>query len=510
MGTQMTSASIFSVQPATNPQPSKQPQPKPSQASTSATATKAQPEQTDAGSTPSGTAPARQDFKKVMDEQSQTTNVERETPSEDAVSTEVADAVVTVVEVQPATNPQQQTLAAALSLPLMGQTSAAVGTTELSQQSTLDMDGPLDDTLTLSLSSQIQLAQNGSANQQGGLLPSMTQAYHTESSDTALNEFDHLLQQRLMSPMVQAQTGRSAQSIQQFQAELNSTGMAVEQMTSALNAPIAAQTAGLTHPAQWGMSQDQTLNQTAPATPLASDALSALDVSDLTPSDAMTLDEPLMTSTSQQTASTLMEQITEKLETSVEGLDATQDVNQELKAIVGESKTEAAQAKIQKPDVPVNQAQTAANFKIDVSPKDNRWGEIIAERIAIMNTDNVQHARIQLDPPEMGVLEIRLRVQQDQVAVAFNSGNQMVRDALDSQSARLRDMLEQQGIQLTDVSVGDQGQQSLAQQQGDAQGQDQAGTGDPMGSVDAEDFDGDTHLNPQRVIVSNNLVDERA
>ena len=127
-----------------------------------------------------------------------------------------------------------------------------------------------------------------------------------------------------------------------------------------------------------------------------------------------------------------------------------------------------------------------------------------------MNTDNVQHARIQLDPPEMGVLEIRLRVQQDQVAVAFNSGNQMVRDALDSQSARLRDMLEQQGIQLTDVSVGDQGQQSLAQQQGDAQGQDQAGTGDPMGSVDAEDFDGDTHLNPQRVIVSNNLVDERA
>ena len=80
-----------------------------------------------------------------------------------------------------------------------------------------------------------------------------------------------------------------------------------------------------------------------------------------------------------------------------------------------------------------------------------------------MSTEQLQAARIQLDPPELGSLEIKIRVQQDQVSVAFSSGHQVVRDALEAQSPRLREMLEQQGVELTDVNVSDQQQQSAGE-----------------------------------------------
>ena len=102
----------------------------------------------------------------------------------------------------------------------------------------------------------------------------------------------------------------------------------------------------------------------------------------------------------------------------------------------------------------------AGQAKIDVPPSSPKFTEQIAQRIGIMATEQLQTARIQLDPPELGSLEIKIRVQQDQVSVAFASGHQVVRDALEAQSPRLREMLEQQGVELTDVNVSDQQQQA--------------------------------------------------
>ena len=105
----------------------------------------------------------------------------------------------------------------------------------------------------------------------------------------------------------------------------------------------------------------------------------------------------------------------------------------------------------------------AGQAKIDVPPSNPQFTDQVAQRIGIMATEQLQTARIQLDPPELGSLEIKIRVQQDQVSVAFSSGHQVVRDALESQAPRLREMLEQQGVELTDVNVSDQQQKQTGE-----------------------------------------------
>jgi flagellar hook-length control protein FliK len=143
----------------------------------------------------------------------------------------------------------------------------------------------------------------------------------------------------------------------------------------------------------------------------------------------------------------------------------------------------------------------AGQAKIDVPPSSPKFTEQIAQRIGIMNTDKLQTARIQLDPPELGSLEIKIKVQQDQVSVSFSSGHQVVRDALEAQSPRLREMLEQQGVELTDVNVSDQ------QQQNAGEGQSGETNGDASGDWAEDEMMEEAVINTVR---SDSLVDDFA
>src|SRR5690606_20354331 len=78
---------------------------------------------------------------------------------------------------------------------------------------------------------------------------------------------------------------------------------------------------------------------------------------------------------------------------------------------------------------------------------------------------------------ELGSLEIRLQVQQDQATVQVQVQNGQVRDALESGAQRLRDALAAQGLQLAGYDVSERGQQSQAQQGQSGQGG-QGGQGD--------------------------------
>lgn len=117
-----------------------------------------------------------------------------------------------------------------------------------------------------------------------------------------------------------------------------------------------------------------------------------------------------------------------------------------------------------------NQANQSAqntqfNSPLTVAPQDENFSGQISERLVLMVKGDVQSARIQLDPPELGALEVKIKIQHEQMTVTFNSGNAMVRDALEGQGNKLRDMLAQQGLTLSDLQVGSQ---SSGQQQGQA------------------------------------------
>jgi flagellar hook-length control protein FliK len=93
----------------------------------------------------------------------------------------------------------------------------------------------------------------------------------------------------------------------------------------------------------------------------------------------------------------------------------------------------------------------------------------VVDRVMWLSSQNLKSAEIQLDPQELGRLEVRIEMNKDQTQVTFLSPHAGVRDALEGQMVRLREMFSQQGMNLVDVNVSDQ---SLARGwQGGGEGQ---------------------------------------
>ncbi|MGB0468030.1 MAG: flagellar hook-length control protein FliK [Pontibacterium sp.] len=106
------------------------------------------------------------------------------------------------------------------------------------------------------------------------------------------------------------------------------------------------------------------------------------------------------------------------------------------------------------------------------------WNNALSERIVVMTAQRGQVAEIQLDPPELGSLRVRLHIAQDQVNVSFVSPHASVRDAVEQSIPRLREMLEQQGLNLADSSFSEQSGDDSPEQHSSHQAQ--AGGSDQM------------------------------
>ena len=114
--------------------------------------------------------------------------------------------------------------------------------------------------------------------------------------------------------------------------------------------------------------------------------------------------------------------------------------------------------------VPVNQP---------IAMHQNGWTEEVVNRVMYLSSANLKAADIQLQPAELGRLDIRVNLVPDQqTQVTFMSAHPSVREALDSQMHRLREMFTQQGMGQVDVNVSDQSRGWQGQQ-----GQEQAQQG---------------------------------
>ncbi|MFG5861407.1 flagellar hook-length control protein FliK [Metapseudomonas sp. CR1201] len=91
-----------------------------------------------------------------------------------------------------------------------------------------------------------------------------------------------------------------------------------------------------------------------------------------------------------------------------------------------------------------------------VNMQQGGWSEAVVDRVMWLSSQNLKSAEIQLDPQELGRLEVRVHMTQDQTQVTFASPNANVRDALEGQMHRLREMFAQQGMNQLDVNVSDQ------------------------------------------------------
>ena len=139
-------------------------------------------------------------------------------------------------------------------------------------------------------------------------------------------------------------------------------------------------------------------------------------------------------------------------------------------------------------DSSMNASRATALKGMTVPPQSNQWASALGERMVVMASKKIQSAEIRLNPPNMGILEVKLALNGDQAQLVFQSGNANVRDALDLSVQRLREMLEQSGVQLTDVTVSDRGQQQagMEESEGDAS---HPSVGNGEGGADSGDGD---------------------
>lgn len=113
------------------------------------------------------------------------------------------------------------------------------------------------------------------------------------------------------------------------------------------------------------------------------------------------------------------------------------------------------------------QAQGAEWAAVRVDTSSGRWGEqmmqVLQDRVTLQAQQNLQEAKIRLDPPELGKLDLLVRVEGDRLSVQINANTAATREALMQVSERLRTELQEQNFVHVDVNVGsDQGQERQA------------------------------------------------
>ena len=118
--------------------------------------------------------------------------------------------------------------------------------------------------------------------------------------------------------------------------------------------------------------------------------------------------------------------------------------------------------------LPASSTQGHEWSPLKLSSTQSHWGQqlvdTLKERVEMQYSQSIKQAHIRLDPPELGKLDLTVRIDGDKLSVQLNASNPVVRDALLQSSDRLRTSLATEHSGGVEVNVG-QGD-SQRQQQG--------------------------------------------
>ncbi len=109
---------------------------------------------------------------------------------------------------------------------------------------------------------------------------------------------------------------------------------------------------------------------------------------------------------------------------------------------------------------------------IQVPLNDSQWQSDFNNRVTwLARAGGNQSAEIRLNPANLGPIEVRVMMKDDQASITFSAQHGAVREAIEAGLPRLREMFLSSGMQLTQANVSDQPFQEQRQRQ-------QPGTGD--------------------------------
>ena len=95
---------------------------------------------------------------------------------------------------------------------------------------------------------------------------------------------------------------------------------------------------------------------------------------------------------------------------------------------------------------------------VKMDSQQNAWSKqlfnVLQDRIEMQIHQNIKQANIRLDPPDLGRLDLSVRMDGDRLTVVVNTSNSAIRDALQASLQQLRSELSNQFGTGVDVNVG--------------------------------------------------------
>jgi flagellar hook-length control protein FliK len=94
-----------------------------------------------------------------------------------------------------------------------------------------------------------------------------------------------------------------------------------------------------------------------------------------------------------------------------------------------------------------------ATLSVPVPMHRPEWGEAVGERVLWMVNQRIQSAQLVLNPPELGPVDVQLKMHNGEASVVFVSPHASVREAIENSLPHLRELFAGAGARLADASV---------------------------------------------------------
>jgi flagellar hook-length control protein FliK len=130
------------------------------------------------------------------------------------------------------------------------------------------------------------------------------------------------------------------------------------------------------------------------------------------------------------------------------GVDATSTATASADGTAG-----AAQAMTGTASSSNTDAATAPAFKVGASVDSSEFGQGVANQVATMVGNNLSTAKLSVNPPALGPIEVRIAIQGDHAQILMMSHSAVTRDALQASTPKLREMLNGQGFGQVSVDI---------------------------------------------------------
>jgi len=81
------------------------------------------------------------------------------------------------------------------------------------------------------------------------------------------------------------------------------------------------------------------------------------------------------------------------------------------------------------------------------------WDEEVGNHVQWLLSQKMHVAQLRLNPPNLGSVDVRIQLQDNQLNVHFNASHALVRDSLDASLPRLRELMNDTGLNLVNIDV---------------------------------------------------------